>query len=175
MAHITSRRCGSLRSVCSLTPLRRCRAPPCSTPSTQPALALQHFRLTHELAAPGTRTHDAGAAFGARVAVLLDQPGLAAELIEPSVDRWIRNREITFTDITLAIGAALALAQESPVDARMLAEVARTTTVSQIFRELIAHLDEKLDPAVQSTRPLTYDEALAKAAEYVRAAGAHHV
>jgi len=136
----------------------------------QPALALRHFSLTRELAAPGTRTHDAGAAFGARVAVLLDEPGMAAELIEPSIDRWIRNREVIFTDVTLTIGAALALAQECPVDASILADVARTTGQANVFPELIAYLDQRLDPAVQSTRPLTYDEAVAKAAEYAHAA-----
>ena len=142
------------------------------TPS-EPTLALQHYSLTRDLAAPHTRTHNAGTVFGARVALLLDQPDLAAELIESSVDGWVRNRQIAWIDLALVVGAALALSQECPADAWALTDVARTTGEARVFPEVIAHLDEKLVPVDQSTTTLTYDEAVAKALEYVHAAVAH--
>jgi predicted ATPase/class 3 adenylate cyclase len=142
------------------------------TPS-QPTLALQHYSLARDLAAPGSRTSDAGASWGARNAVLLDRPDLAAELIEPFVDRWVRNRDSHFVDMTIAFGAAAALSQKSPAYARALTDAARMTSVARVFPELIAHLDERLDPAVQPMAPLAYDDAVATAVEFVHAAAAN--
>ena len=139
---------------------------------SQPTLALQHYMLTCELAAPDTTTSDAGASFGARTAVLLDQPGVAAKLIEPHVDRRVRNRVTNFVDAAIAVGAALALSQERPANARALTDAARVTGVARLFPEFIAHLDERLDPAVQPMRPLARDEAVALAVEYVHGAAA---
>jgi predicted ATPase/class 3 adenylate cyclase len=136
----------------------------------QPNLALQHYRLTRELAAPATRTHDAGAGFGARTAVLLDLPGVAAELIEPHIDRWVRTRDAAFVDAAIVVAAALALSQKRPADARALTDAARVTSVARLHPGLIVYLDERLDPAVQPMRPLTYDEAVTIGVEYVHAA-----
>lgn len=134
-----------------------------------PDAALIHYRRAHELAPPDTRTHDAGAAYGARVAALLGDSAEAAGLIEPCVDRWVRNRDARLTDITIAIGAAVALANNDIAGARDLTNVARTTAVGTLFPELIGYLDDELEHSDCDPNPLPYDAAVELAVKTVHA------